>query len=479
MSKLTNDHVLKTLFKMAVPMLAGTIAHNTYNFVDTMFVAKLGTVPLAAIGYTFPVVTLLIFIAGGIGTGVTTLTSHALGRRNREDAQKMVTHGILLVTLVAAVIAIAGFLSIKPVFAMLGADEKTMPFIKEYMSIWYIGALFMALPMMGNGILISLGDSKAASSFMVLGAVLNCILDPVMIYGLAGFPAMGMAGAALATVIAQALSTIWLIWLLAGKHKLLRFKNLSLSQFPRSCRSISDFAIPASLSMTLMPLASGVITKLISKFGNEAVAAVSAASRVEMFSFIIPMALGMSLVPFVSQNYGAGHIDRIYQAKTYSIRFALLYGALVAVIMYFAAPMLALIFTNDQKVVELFTLCLRIISVGFGMMEVHRYCGFFLTGIHHPVLSTVLNGFRILILLLPLSFLGSSVSGVQGIFAGRLLTDLLAGTVGIVTVSWLLKKQMGFSFVKEKKQTRRDEKEEKEISNNEHRISNFEKPLIG
>jgi len=447
MSKLVDDHVLKTLFRMAVPMLAGTIAHNTYNFVDTMFVSKLGTVPLAAMGFTFPVVTLLIFIAGGIGTGVTTLTSHALGRKDRKEAQRMVTHGILMVILVSVVIAIAGFLSIKPVFTLLGANEKTMPFIKEYMSIWYLGALFMALPMMGNGILISLGDSKAASSFMVLGAILNCVLDPVMIYGLAGFPAMGMAGAALATVVAQALSTIWLIWLLAGKHKLLRVKNLSLSLFPKSCRRISDFAIPASLSMILMPLASGVLTALISKFGNEAVAAVSAASRVEMFSFIFPMALGMSLVPFVSQNFGAGQIDRIYQARIYSIRFALLYGALVAAIMFFAAPMLALIFTDDQNVIELFTLYLRIISVGFGMMEVHRYCGFFLTGIHHPVLSTVLNGFRVLVLLLPLSFLGSRVSGIRGIFTGRLLTDLLAGTAGIVTVTWMLKEKMKLSMV--------------------------------
>jgi putative MATE family efflux protein len=447
MSKLVDDHVLKTLFRMAVPMLAGTIAHNTYNFVDTMFVSKLGTVPLAAMGFTFPVVTLLIFIAGGIGTGVTTLTSHALGRKDRKEAQRMVTHGILLVILISVVIAIAGFLSIKPVFTVLGANEKTMPFIKEYMSIWYLGAFFMALPMMGNGILISLGDSKAASSFMVLGAILNCLLDPVMIYGLAGFPAMGMAGAALATVVAQALSTIWLIWLLTGKHKLLRLKNLSLTLFLKSCRRISDFAIPASLSMILMPLASGVLTALISKFGNEAVAAVSAASRVEMFSFIIPMALGMSLVPFVSQNFGAGQIDRIYQARIYSIRFALLYGALVAAIMFFAAPMLALIFTDDQNVMELFTLYLRIISVGFGMMEVHRYCGFFLTGIHHPVLSTVLNGFRVLVLLLPLSFLGSRVSGIRGIFTGRLLTDLLAGTAGIVTVTWMLKGKMKLSLV--------------------------------
>ncbi|NLE00293.1 MAG: MATE family efflux transporter, partial [Fibrobacter sp.] len=395
-----------------------------------------------AMGFTFPVVTLLTFIAGGIGTGVTTLTSHALGRKNHKDAEKMVTHGILLVFIVSAVIAVAGFLSIKPVFTTLGADEKTMPFIREYMTIWYCGALSMALPMMGNGILISLGDSKAASSFMVLGALLNCILDPVMIFGLAGFPAMGMAGAALATVVAQAISALWLIWLLAGKHRLLQLKDISITMFPASCRKILGFALPSSLSMILMPLSSGVLTALISRYGNEAVAAVSAAGRVEMFAFIVPMALGMSLVPFVSQNFGAGHMDRIYQARGYSIRFALIYGALITAVIFFAAPMLARLFTEEQQVMELFTLYLRIVSVGFGMMEVHRYCGFFLTGIHHPVLSTLLNVFRVLVLLLPLSFIGSSLSGIRGIFTGRLISDLVAGSVGILTVSWMLKQRI-------------------------------------
>ncbi|HEX3019786.1 MAG TPA: MATE family efflux transporter [Chitinispirillaceae bacterium] len=439
MSKLTSEPVLKTLFRMAVPMLAGTIAFNTYNFVDTLFISKLGTIPLAAMGFTFPVVTFFTFIAGGIGTGVTTLTSHSLGRKNHKDASKIVTHGILMVIIISALISTIGFLTIKHVFTMLGADTQTLPLVSKYMRCWYTGAVFMALPMMGNGILISLGDSKAASSFMVLGAVLNCILDPVMIFGFAGFPAMGMFGAAFATVIAQAISTLWLAYLLIGKHKIFIIKNLPGSSFFHSCKNILRFAIPSILSMILMPVSSAVVTRLISTYGNEAVAAASAAGRVEMFSFIIPMALGMSLVPFVSQNFGGGHIDRIYQARRYSMRFAILYGIIVAALLFATAPFLATLFTNNSNVKNIFVLYIRVISFGFGMMEVHRYCGFFLTGIHRPVLSTILNMVRILILLLPLSFLGSSLFGIKGIFAGRLFTDLMAGTVGIITVAIILK----------------------------------------
>lgn len=439
MSKLTSESVLKTLFRMAVPMLAGTIAFNTYNFVDTLFISKLGTIPLAAMGFTFPVVTLLTFIAGGIGTGVTTLTSHALGRKSYKDASRIVTHGVLLVIIICTPITAIGFLTITPVFTMLGADAQTLPLISKYMSCWYAGAVFMALPMLGNGILISLGDSKAASSFMVLGAALNFILDPIMIFGFAGIPAMGMSGAALATVIAQAISTVWLAYLLVVKHKVFLIKNLPGSRFYDSCKHILKFAIPSILSMILMPVSSAVVTKLISTYGNEAVAAASAAGRVEMFSFIIPMALGMSLVPFVSQNFGGGHINRIYQARKYSMRFALLYGIIIAALLFTAAPLLASLFTNNNSVKEIFVLYLRIISFGFGMMEVHRYCGFFLTGIHRPVLSTLLNMVRIILLLLPLSFLGSSLFGIKGIFAGRLVTDLAAGITGIITVAILLK----------------------------------------
>ena len=443
MSKLTEEPVLKTLFRMALPMLAGTIAMNTYNFIDTWFVAKLGTIPLAAMGFSFPVVTLLTFIAGGTGTGVTTLTSHALGRKNRSDASKIATHGILLVVIISALIAVGGYLSITPLFRWLGADSRTMPQVKAYMRIWYLGAVFMALPMLGNGILISLGDSKAASRFMVLGAVVNCVLDPVMIFGFAFFPAMGISGAALATVLSQVVSTLWLLYLLIVKHKLLHPPMAHMTSFPASCRLIFDFALPSILSMILMPVSSAVITSLVGRYGAEAVAAASAAGRVEMFSFMIPMALGMSLVPFVSQNYGGRHHDRILRARTYSIRFALFYGVLIAGVLFATAPALARLFSDDPRVTGLFVLCLRITSAGFGMMEVHRYCGFFFTGIHRPFLSTLINMIRVLVLLVPFSFLGSSLFGIRGIFAGRLVTDLIAGIFSVVLVFRVLKSRRG------------------------------------
>ncbi|MDD5557353.1 MAG: MATE family efflux transporter [bacterium] len=439
MAKLLQNSVRRALFQMAFPMLAGTVALNSYNLADTWFVSRLGTIPLAAMGYVFPVVMLLRFIAGGIGTGITTLASHALGRTDRRDAARVLTHGAILVVLVSAAISAAGLFTVTPLFRFLGADDQVLPLIRSYMRTWYAGAVFMSLPMMGNGILISLGDSKTASLMMVAGALLNCILDPVLIFGLLGFPALGIWGAALATVIAQAAIAAWVIRLLAVKHSLLRFSRPEISVFRRSCRRIMGFAVPGSISMMLMPFSAAVIVFLASRWGNEAVAAVSAAARIETFAFVIPMALGISLVPFVSQNFGGGRIDRIRQAKTYAAAFAFVYGLFVALLFFLAAPFLAAVFTRDPEVAAVFVLYVRIISFGYGMMEIHRYCGFILTGMHRPASATVLNFIRVGVLLIPLSSLGSRCFGVGGIFAGRLLTDLVAGAIGLFWVNRLLR----------------------------------------
>lgn len=435
MTVLIRRGVARTLFSMAFPMLAGTFAMNAYNLTDTWFVAQLGTLPLAAMGFSFPVVMLLTCVARGIGDGVTTLVSHAMGQRNSSDVVRLVTHGVMLILCVTALMSVGGYLLINPVFTKLGAKPETLILIGEYMRTWYIGAISMTLPMLGSGILISAGDSKAASWLMILGTVLNVILDPIMIFGYLGCPAMGIRGAALATVIAQACSTVILLYYLHRKHHFLRWQGWTANDYLASLKQIPTFAIPSVLSMMLMPISATVITKILSEFGDEAVAACGAAGRIEMFAFMVPMALGISLTPFVSQNFGAGRMDRVRGARKVSTYFALGYGSLITAVFFLTAPWMAAIFTDDPKVSETLVSYIRVISFGYGMMEVHRYSGFFLTGVHKPVAATVLNAIRVLLFLIPFSYFGAHFWGITGVFGGRLITDILVGVLGIVWVS--------------------------------------------
>jgi len=199
-------------------------------------------------------------------------------------------------------------------------------------------------------------------------------------------------------------------------------------------RTLFNMAFPM-LAGTFAMNAYTLTDTIVSGFGgNEAVAACGAAGRIEMFAFVIPMALGMSLTPFVSQNYGAGRLDRVRESITVSTRFAMLYGGGVAVVFFLCAPAFASVFSNDPKVAQILIAYIRIISFGYGMMEVHRYCGFVLTGLHKPIFSTILNAIRVLGLLIPLSYLGASLCGVRGVFLGRLATDIIVGSIGLVWV---------------------------------------------
>lgn len=431
---LVRREVWRTLLGMACPMLAGTFAMNAYHLTDTWFVSRLGTLPLAAMGFTFPVVMLVTCVAGGLGTGLTMLVSHAVGRHDHVGAARFTTHGILLMVGVTVTLSTIGCLSIGPVFRWLGVDAATLPLVGAYMRTWFAGALTMSLPMMGNGILISLGDARAASRLMIVGTLLNAVLDPIMIFGYLGCPALGIRGAALATVIAQTVSVTWLLLLLGRRHRLLVLSRDGLRHWPASWRRIVGMGAPGVLSMLLMPLSATVLTRLLGRFGNEAVAAAGAAGRIEMFAFVIPMALGISLTPFMSQNYGAQRLDRIREALRLSTRFALIYGGAVAVLFWLCAPWLARIFTRDPVVTATLVAYIRIIAFGYGMMEVHRYCGFTLNGLHLPLSATLINAVRVLVLLIPLSCLGVALGGVRGLFAARLVTDLVAGGLGLFWV---------------------------------------------
>jgi putative MATE family efflux protein len=432
MSSLTENSVKRTLVAMAVPMLAGTFAMNAYNLTDAWFVSKLGLLPQTAIGFIFPVLMLFNCLSMGLGSGITSFVSHTIGQGFQHKAARATTQSVWFMLIVAIVTSTLGFLWIDPVFQKLGADERTLPLIHDFMHIWYLGAPFMYLTAMGNGILIAAGDSKAAGRFMMFGTLLNLVLNPFFIFGYAGFPAMGIRGSATATVIAQLVTAIWMFRCLDKKHNLLAKGQRVLLGWASSIREMLVLGIPNVVSMLLMPISSAVITHLLSGYGPEPVAASGVAFRIEMFAFIIPMALGMTMMPFISLNYGAGRLDRVQEALTLSTRFALMYGAFITAVFFVSAPFLASLFSQNPIVISTLVAYVRIIAFGYGMMETHRYCGFVLVGLHMPNAAMILNFIRVLVLLIPLSILGSHYFGIKGMFVGRLIADLTAGSLGLL-----------------------------------------------
>ncbi|MCK5113971.1 MAG: MATE family efflux transporter, partial [Phycisphaerae bacterium] len=324
----TEGPVGRTLFVKTLPMVAGILALVAYNLADTIFVAHLdkGTGNshyLAAMGFIFPVVMLIISVSLGLGTGVSSVISRTIGSGNLKRVRRLTTHSLILALLVVIFFATIGLLTMDPVFRLLGATPETIPLIKQYMNIWYAGVIFIVIPMVGNNAIRASGDMKIPGLIMCVGSVLNIVLDPIMIFGWWGFPKMGIAGAALATVISRAVATCFSLWVLYHHKKMLEVSRKVFHKMFDSWGRITYIAVPAAATTILFPLSLGVLTRLAADIGGPVVAAVGAGNRVLAFAMIPIWALGSTLGPFVGQNWGAKNAARAKRAAMLSCGFCI------------------------------------------------------------------------------------------------------------------------------------------------------------
>ncbi len=428
----TRGPIGRVMVSTAFSMLAGTLAISGYNIVDTYFVARLGKLPLAAMGFTFPVVMLVGCVYNGLGGGVMTPVAQLLGGGRREQAARMVTSGALLITLTGVLMGVAGCLSLDFIFIRLGATPEVLPMVRSYMVIWYLGSLTGALAMSGNHLLVAAGAPKTAGLMMMGGMVLNAVLDPFFIFGWWFFPELGIAGAALATVVSQLISLLALAAILHWRLRLIApFSAIPYPRLFRAWRVIARYGIPAMLGMVLNPVGMAVVTKAVAVTGGDtAVAATAAAGRLEAVAFIFPMSLGMSLLPMVGQNYGARAYDRIDRCRRFSMRFAGGFLLLMSVVYYVLAEPLSRVFSSDPEVVATMVRYVRITTWGFAFIEIHRYSTFFFTGSGHPTAAAALNVLRIIGFMVPLTLLALWQDSLDGVFYARLAADMAAGIIG-------------------------------------------------
>ena len=430
-AQLTEGPVGRTLLRLAVPMLGGTFAITAFNLADAYFVSKLGTLELAAMGFTFPVVMVIGGVAMGLGMGAASVISRAIGEGDHHRVKGLTTDSLVLAFLVVGVFSMVGLLTIGPLFRLLGASEQVLPLIREYMTIWYASVAFLILPMLGNNIIRAAGNTVFPSLIMIAAALINVVLDPLLIFGLYGFPRLGLTGAAVATALSRGLTLIAALSVLHFRFHMLDPSRSSLAAMWESWRKVLHIGVPTALTNLLAPLSIGLITRLVASFGEHAVAAFGAGARIERFAFMVPMALGVSQVPFIGQNWGAGRPDRVALCRRYSNRFALLWGVVCLAAFLLSGGWIARQFSQDTRVVDALALYLWILPLGYGMQEVHRYASFAFNAIGEPSRSVALNVLRVVVFVLPGAFIGARLGGLTGLFCGIALAQVAAGSIAL------------------------------------------------
>lgn len=416
---LTEGSVLTHLYKLTLPGIGGSLAITLFNITDTFFVSRLGTEALAAMGFTFPVVMIIGSLAMGISLGSGSVLSRAMGRGDHHMMERTATDGILLSLIFVALISFLGLLTLDPLFSAMGASGEVLTLTKEYMVIWYLGSLAVIMPPVSDSCLRATGDMMRPLVVMIVCALCNVILDPILIYGLFGFPAMGIRGAALATVISRFIGMIATLSFLHFHAGLLDLKRPALKEILESWKRILHVGLPSAFTQVLMPLTRGVITRLAAFTGGAtAVAAVAAGSRIEGFANIIIMSYSMALVPMIGQNWGAGKKERIAAVSSTSRRFALIYGAVICLPAFFAAGPISSVFSADPLVVAMTARYLRVMLGVTFALSFTVWTSQSLNAAGKPGPAARLNIVGYLLLIIPLSALGTWFFGFSGLIGG-------------------------------------------------------------
>lgn len=426
---LLNDPVGSTLKSLTIPMIYGMVLLMTFNLVDTFFVSLLGTQPLAAISFTFPITFTVISLTIGLGIGASAVIAKALGKKEHEQAKNLASAALLLAAIIVGCLAYVGYLFIDEIFMLLGASDELLPLIHDYMDLWFIGSVCLIGPMIGNAILRASGDTKTPSFIMGSAGLINAILDPIFIFGFGPVPAYGIEGAAIATIISWLVGLCLVVYILMVKKRLIHLHFLSLSEFIKSSKSILHIGLPAAGANMLTPISAAVLTAIVANFGDHAVAAFGVGSRIESIACLVILALSMTLPPFISQNFGAGNMQRVREAFNTSIKFVLFWQLFIYFVLVITSSWIASAFAEEAAVAELIILFIWILPLGYGLQGIIILTNSSFNALHKPITALWLSIIRLFVCYVPLSYLGSLLYGLTGFFIGSVIGNMLMAAV--------------------------------------------------
>ncbi|MEO8164178.1 MAG: MATE family efflux transporter [Betaproteobacteria bacterium] len=420
----------KTIRSLMLPMLMGMTAMIVYNIADIYFIAQLGTVELAAISFTFPVVFFIGSVTVGFGHGTSSVCARLYGERKIEDVGRVTIHAILLSVLACSALIVIGISTIDPLFRLLGADETTLPVIHRYMQIYYLGIVFTVGPLIANPVFRASGDARTPAKIMIFSAALNIILDPILIFGFLGVPRLGMEGAATATVIANVVTMIVALAALYFRGNIVFPKSPALNLLLDSWRRILHVGIPSMTSTAIAPVTTAFITHQVAQFGQAAVAGFGVASRIEGLALLVLMALGTAVTPFVGQNYGANRLDRVLVGIGWSQKFSVAYGLVVALVLAVFAPFIVRAFTSNETAMSAALLHLRVVPVSYFAIGFALAASNSFNAIGKPLPGMLIAMTRTVLVYAPLAFVLAHFYGLPGVFAAACAANFIAGAVG-------------------------------------------------
>ncbi len=354
--KKTNELITKDIrqliFQIAIPSSIGMFFNTMYNVVDTFYVGQISTEAISALTYSFMIFFMLLSISFGLSSAITAYVGGALGKHKRDMARIYTSNGMSLFTLVSLVLTLISFLLLKDIFVLMGAAGSVLEYALEYTYIILLGIVPMLIGLGANSVLVALGDTKSYRNILIVGFILNTILDPLFIYGFYFVPPLGISGVAIATVLIQYITLMYML------TKLYKTKLFDAALFFKSAPNIKAYkhlirqAVPTSINMFLGSFGSMITMYFVSTYGFKSVAAFGIGYRVEQIILLPMLGLNTAVISIVSNNFGAKNFDRIDEVIHKALRYGYIMSAIGVVLIALFGKYMIMVFDTDIEVVD-------------------------------------------------------------------------------------------------------------------------------
>ncbi|MES1954377.1 MATE efflux family protein [Salinisphaera hydrothermalis EPR70] len=418
----------RQLFSQTWPMAIGVLSLLGFQLVDAAFVARLGTGPLAAQSFTFPVTFLMIGIQVGLGIAIAALISRTIGANDIERSRRLGSLVLIGGSVTVGVVAIVLWFAHGLIFAQLGASAENLKRITPYWALQLVANWLSALLYFGYTLFRAHNKTRLPGMLMVLTSLCNLALDPLMIFGWGPIGGFGLPGAAIATIIAFLIGLVILVWRLADQDW------LSLSglgaEARRSTRPFATIAGPAMISQLMPPLAAMTATGLVATLGDPAVAAWGLQSRLETMSLMVVLGLTMSLPPWLGHCYGANNWPRIRALTHIAFQAVLIWQLVFGIAMAIAAPWVAGALAGNPTVQHDLTQLIRFMLPSYALLGICMIVVSASNALGWPVRAMLISFARLFVCYLPCVaagvFAGSMTTTALGALAGNILAGVMA-----------------------------------------------------
>ena len=441
---LGTEPIGKLLLKLAVPTVVAQLVNMLYNIVDRIYIGHMpgeGSLALTGVGVCLPLIMIISAFAALVASGGAPRASIAMGKGDHDLAEKLLGGCFTLQIVISAILTAVMLIFSRDLLLMFGASENTIGYAADYMRIYAIGTLLVQLTLGMNAFITAQGFATTGMLTVLIGAVANIALDPLFIYGLG----MGVRGAALATVISQGLSCVWVICFLRGKKTLLRLKRENLLVSPKLILPCVALGLAAFIMQSSESMISVCFNSSLLRYGGDvAVGAMTILSSVMQFAMLPLQGIAQGAQPISSYNYGARNADRVRQTFRLLLRVCLVYSMVLwAGIMLFPRGF-AGIFTPDAELLNFTARALRIYCAMLFLFGIQIACQMTFVSIGNAPCSILVAVLRKFVLLLPLIFLLPSLlpDKVTAVYLAEPVADAIAVTCTALLFSRQFKKAL-------------------------------------